>query len=339
MMSESDRKQAKPVTIISGFLGAGKTTFLNELIVHKKNRRLFIIENEFGSEGIDAELIAAPHDGIFELNNGCLCCSLNEGFSDLLKTIWRRKSEFDELVIETTGIADPAMVALPFLANPNIESSYRLESVICVVDAQLIEQQLAETEDARRQIVFADLILMNKVDTVRNGHNKHLEALLQSINPSAVIRSGNRETGYPFTELLALSRNDFDHKIAMECSSGNAAENEIENGHQEHHHRGLSSLSFVFDEPFDLEWFQHRLMMFLRFQAKDIYRIKGVIWAMEEKHKVIVQSVSKMLAISQGNEWKTDEIRRSRMVFIGRDLKSKGIEQMLKQLLAKRTHK
>lgn len=334
-MNVSNIEQAKPVTIISGFLGAGKTTFLNALIAHKKNRQLFIIENEFGKEGIDAGLILAPDADIFELNSGCLCCNLNEDLFDLLEILWERKDEFDELVIETTGIADPATVAQPFLVSQNIEKYYKLERVVCIVDAQLISFELEETEETRRQIVFADIILINKSDTVRDGYLKELEGLLRNINPTAVILSGNNETGYPLKEILALNRSYFDNQVALDSPQKYGTVYKVVSGHKEHHHHGISSLSFVFEQPFNLEWFEHRLMMFLSFQARDIYRVKGFIRAKEEKHKIIVQSVSKMLVITCGEEWKPDETLRSRIVFIGRDLKSKGLEQMLKQCLSK----
>lgn len=330
----------KSVTIISGFLGAGKTTFLNEYIKSLKGTRPFIIENEFGKEGIDAGLIMAPGEDVFELNSGCLCCNLNEDFFDLLEILWERNEEFDELLIETTGIADPAAVAQPFLSSPHIENYYKLQRVICIVDAQLVDFELEETEEARKQIAFADIILINKSNTVRKEYLAELEMMLRNINPFATILSGNKEEGYPLEQIMKFDRRENDYKAALpeipgtnmeqQCASHSPAEQ-----HKEHHHHNISSLSFVFEEPFNLQLFEHRLLVFLNFQAKDIYRVKGFIRASDENHKIIVQSVANLLAITPGETCQTDEKPKSRLVFIGRNLKAKGLQKMLEQCLDK----
>ena len=330
-MSTHQPETVKPVTIISGFLGAGKTTFLNEFIAYRKEVRPFIIENELGEEGIDAGLIVAPDSDVFELSNGCLCCSLNEDLFKLLHTLWKRNDEFDELVIETTGIADPAAIAQPFLVYPDIQNYYTLERVICIVDAQEIDFQLEETEEARKQIVSADIILINKVDTVRKEHLFDLEELLRNINPFATILSGDKESGYPLERIMTLTRDDFDGKMTTPVEPVQHHDHD----HNEFHHHSISSLSFVFDRPFNLDMFGHRLLVFLSLQAKNIYRVKGFIWANGEPQKVIVQSVAGALAISMGERWPSDEMPKSRLVFIGKDLTSKGLEKMLTQCLDK----
>src|ERR1700754_303865 len=192
--------EAKPVTILTGFLGAGKTTFLNALIAYKKGYKLAVIENEFGQEGIDGELVIRTDDNLFELNNGCLCFTLNEDFYSLLEVLWNGKDEFDELVIETTGIANPASVAAPFLTNASVPYYYKLKRVICLVDARNVEQQLRETEEARNQISFSDILLITKTDMVEGDKLADLEKLLRAINPFAVVPSGNRDR-YPFDEI------------------------------------------------------------------------------------------------------------------------------------------
>lgn len=375
MMDDNQPGTTKPVTIISGFLGAGKTTLLNEFIAYRKEIRPFIIENELGEEGIDAGLIVAPDADIFELNNGCLCCSLNEDLFDLLGELLKRKDEFDELVIETTGIADPATIAQPFMVYPEIENYYSLERVICIVDAQEIDFQLEETEEARKQIVFADIILINKADMVRKEHLFELEELLRNINPFATILSGDKESGYPLEKIMTLTRDNFDGEISVpdhpvhyhghhdhkdhqdhshsrgsthshahddlhyhkhsHPESHSHSHDHSDATHNEFHHQGISSLSFVFDRPFNLDMFGHRLLVFLSLQAKNIYRVKGFIWANEEPRKVIVQSVAGALAISMGERWPLEEIPKSRLVFIGKDLTSHGLEKMLTQCLDK----
>jgi len=339
MSSERLPTTAKPVTIISGFLGAGKTSFLNEYLAFQKDRKPIIIENEFGKEGIDAGLIIAPDAGVFELNSGCLCCNLNEDLFDLLGVLWEKNQDFDELLIETTGIADPAAVAQPFMISAEIERYYKLERVICLVDARLIRFELEETQEARKQIAFADIIVINKCDMVATENIGALEELLRNINPFATIFSGSKNTGYPLKEIMALNRADFDSRLATypQQSSADQADkstyDQKEPAVKEHHHQGISSLSFVFERPFNLELFEHRLLMFLNFQAKDIYRVKGFVWVSGSNDKIIVQSVSNLLGITSGPEWPAEELRRSRIVFIGRDLKSKGLKDMLEQCL------
>lgn len=343
-MSTHQPETTKPVTIISGFLGAGKTTFLNEYITYRKEVRPFIIENELGEEGIDTGLIVAPDSDVFELSNGCLCCSLNEDLFKLLHTLWKRNDEFDELVIETTGIADPAAIAQPFLVYPDIQKYYKLERVICIVDAQEIDFQLEETEEARKQIVSADIILINKTDTVRKEHLFDLEELLRNINPFATILTGDKQSGYPLEKIMALTRDDFDGKMTTTVEPAQHHDHDHSHSHSHHHadathdefhHHSISSLSFVFDRPFNLDMFGHRLLVFLSLQAKNIYRVKGFIWANDEPQKVIVQSVAGALAITMGERWPSDEMPKSRLVFIGKDLTSKGLEKMLAQCLDK----
>lgn len=327
--------QPKKVTIISGFLGAGKTTFLNELLIKRKGVRHLVIENEFGKEGIDAQLVIAPERDVFELNSGCLCCDLSEDLYDLLHSLWDRKSEFDELVIETTGIADPAKVAQPFLVLPQIKQYYSLARVICLVDARLIRFQIKDTEDAVRQIAFADIILINKTEDISSGYLQELQLLLGQINPCAAILSGNQQSGYPIDRILDLKRNDFDTKILpgkdAVCNLNPANMHKHVAG--EHHHKGISSLTFVFDRPFNFEAFYYRLVLLLNMNATEIYRVKGILWATEEPDKIILQSVSNILAITPGRRWEQQGQRASKLVFIGKDLKSKGLADFLRHCL------
>ncbi|MFT4095093.1 MAG: GTP-binding protein [Niabella sp.] len=325
----------KSVTIISGFLGAGKTSFLNEFISYNKDIKPVIIENEFGKEGIDAGLIVASEANIFEFNAGCLCCNLNEDLYDLLGVLWQRKGEFDELIIETTGIADPATVAQPFIVHSQVKQRYQLERVICIVDAHLIEFELTETEAARKQIVFADIIVINKCDTVAPEYVAQMKILLRNINPFATIFSGDKSAGYPLKDILQLIRNDFDSNTAYdlpvkETAAMGGEPQAVQPKCKTHQHKNIASLSFVFDEPFDLDLFSNRLWIFLNLQANDIYRVKGFVWTKGNERKMLVQSVSNILAITEDNEWRADEVKKSRLVFIGRDIKYKGIENMLR---------
>ena len=315
----------KPVTIITGFLGAGKTTFLNSVLTRSEAGKYAIIENEFGKESIDGELVVEVADSIFEMSSGCLCCSLNEDLVELLISLSKKAASFDELIIETTGIADPSSVAVPFLVDPLVTRYYELQRVVCVVDARSIVYELASTEEARKQISFSDILLISKTDLVTADELENIKGLLDNINPFATVLAIHNGK-YPIDEIMNFRRNV--DQIA-------AAENIGLSSHKEHHHHSLSSLTFSFDEPFDLPKLHHTLMVFLAVQAQDVYRVKGIFDAQDENHKIIIQSVAQYLSVSAGKQWTDDEVKRSRIVFIGKDLKSKGFEKLLRQCLYK----
>jgi len=177
----------KPSTILTGFLGAGKTTYLNYLLQSKPDIRYAIIENEYGEQSIDSELILRAEDDIIELNNGCLCCTLNDNLYDILNKLFERREEYDEILIEATGVADPRGLADPFITYPTIKKQFPLTRIICLIDAELIEDQLKNTKEAISQITFSDVLLINKIDLVSEGYLGELTERLQKLNPLAKI--------------------------------------------------------------------------------------------------------------------------------------------------------
>lgn len=313
--------QPKPVTIITGFLGAGKTTFLNEILTAGKKGKYAIIENEFGKESIDGELVMEISDNIFEMSSGCLCCNLNEDLVDLLIDLSKKATAFEELIIETTGIADPSSVALPFLIDPLVTRYYQLQRVICLVDARNIAYELETTEEARKQISFSDVLLISKTDLVADEELLAIHTLLKEINPFAIILSGTKEH-FPHKEIMHYIRNQNEHFTGKEKTS-------------EKHHHSLSSLTLTYDQPFDIPALQHTLMVFMAVQSKDIYRVKGIVYGFGESEKYILQSVAEFLAMAPGTPWQKDEIRKSKFVFIGKNLKLKGFEKLLSHALHK----
>lgn len=323
----------KPVTIITGFLGAGKTTFLNEYIRYNKESRPVVIENEFGEEGIDGGLVIAAGSDIFEFNNGCICCNLNEDLFDLLEVLWERKQTFDELVIEATGVADPATVAQPFFTTKELDKYYVVERIICIVDASFIELQLKETEEAKKQIAYADIIVLNKCEGFSGEEFRQLKQLLESLNPFAKVFFGNKSDGYPMERIMSLKRGDFDRKIVSPSVSLKKiipASASLLAAPQVVRHHNLTSVSFVLEEPFNLTALKHQLMIFLAFETS-VYRIKGILSEYGNNNKVIIQSVMDAFSITEGEEWKEDEVKSSRLVFIGKDLKSDEINDLLQE--------
>jgi G3E family GTPase len=315
---------SKPVTILTGFLGSGKTTFLNQVLEQKGETRFAIVENEFGEAGIDGELIIKPDNEIFELSNGCLCCSLNEGIYDILNELSQKTEQFDELIIETTGIADPANVANPFFSNSEIKKDFPVKRIVCLVDVELIEYQLIETEEAIKQLAFSDIILLNKTSKVSEVYLDELKHKLLSINPFIKFFE---EKGmiFPVKEIFDTVR-DADLKIE---------ENENKPHSHEHKHGKIKSFTFRFQEPFNDKELQMRLFGYLVFEAKGLYRIKGIINAKDVNHRLILQSVGQSLSISGGKPWETDEIRESKIVFIGKDLDKAFFEGLLQGCLAR----
>ncbi len=329
-----------PVTILSGFLGAGKTTYLNHLLQENRSKKYAIIENEFGEQGIDNEIIFRPDETIVELNNGCLCCTLNDNLYDILNELHERRKEFDEVIIEATGVADPAGLALPFISHPLVKKHFPLTAIICLVDAELIEDQLLETEEARSQIAFSDILLINKTDLVSKRYILELKAKLKQLNPLAVITSGFKDQ-FPkikfnrhndeLEEILEHSKKDFEF--------GNDQLNfPVEKPHSHHPHKHtqeINSFTFTFDEPFDLNLLRHQLLVYLTFQSKGLYRLKGLVWLANEDQQFLLQSVGKRFDFNKQRTWKRTEQRQSTLVFIGKSLQRQGLERMLSSCISK----
>ena len=312
----------KPVTLLTGFLGAGKTTLLNEYLAYRKGVRFAIIENEIGEQGIDGELIMQTEDTFVEMNNGCICCTLNDNFNEILKGLNEREKQWDELIIEATGIADPAGIALPFMADPAIYRFFKLARIVCLVDSSIIEDQLDDTEEAVKQITFSDILLLNKADQVQPGYLDSLQQMLAEINPMAHIMTGHKNH-YPLNEIAAFTREQAEEELPSH-HHGN------EHGH---HHSDINSISFTFTEPFDIYALAERLNVLLLLRSKDVYRTKGIFYDPGEQQKVVVQSVRTSLLVSHGVAWKKGEEKTSRIVFIGKDLAPKEYEKMLRQCI------
>jgi len=336
--------KAKEVTLLTGFLGAGKTTVLNAVIAKKKDTRFAIIENEIGEESIDAGLILKSEDDIMELNNGCLCCTLNDNIYELLNNLWDRKDSWDHLIIEATGIADPANIAHPFLTSDNVKRGFDLKRVICIVDAELIEDQLKEHPEAIKQIAFSDLILLNKVEKVSAGYVRALQAILKSINPFAetLIAEGQN---FQVTKLFARERfaNFYSNPRPVATPKGifslSSAAPEKQplvafgTSHNKHEHSDIETILLKYKESMNIQELEHRMMVFLIAQSANVYRVKGIIYSHLFESRIVLQTVGKSLAITLGETWLPDEIRETKIVVIGKGLKLYGFDKMFRTCL------
>lgn len=310
-----------PVTIITGFLGAGKTTLLNRLIAEHPEKKFAIIENEFGDIPIDQELVVNAKDGIFEMSNGCICCSLNVELGELLQKLMSDEYDFNHLIIETTGIAEPDGIASAFIGG-NKSSKFVLDGTICLADAHDIIKNLDERGEAHKQISFADLILLNKTDLVTQEQLAEVTNRIQQHNAEAPIFKGS--FGKVEKDVLKLSAYD-----------GNSLENKLLNPHHHHHHNELVAHSFEFKEPLLADKFEHWINMLLFLSGYQIYRIKGILNLEKETHKVIFQSVRSNSKIEIGSPWQEGEIRKSKIVFIGNNVKKEVLNKGLKGCIKK----
>lgn len=319
-----------PVTLLTGFLGSGKTTFMNELMASREDTRFAIIENEVGETGIDGDLVLKSDKNLMEVNNGCLCCTLNDNLLEILKNLYERNEEWDELLIEATGIADPAGVAAPFFNQPGIHNNFELQRIICLVDAGQIEELLQIEGVVAKQIGYCDAILLNKADTVAPSYLKSLKQRLRNSNPLAQIYSGQKGD-YPLAEVLSNNG----EVISKNLQNGHSSETGHNHDHHDYAHGEINALTFTFEEPFDINLLKNTLASFLMFQAKDVYRLKGIVYDPVYSERLIIQSVMNTVAVERGTPWQSDEEPKSQFVLIGKNLKAKGHERMLRKGLRK----
>ncbi len=322
-----NQPQPIPVTILTGFLGAGKTTLLNHLIQQNPDRRFAIIENEFGDIGIDNELIVDTEDGLFEMSNGCICCTLNDELVATLSKLVRSEQSFDHLLIETTGMAEPDGVAAAFMTDPGVQEYFRLDSIICLADAEQIEDVLAERTEAQKQIAFADCIILNKKSNVRPEYLQEIQQKLALINPFGYFIT----TDYADVETNLLHLNAYDQREVTRKIEHVSEHHH----HHQHHTHDVAAHSFTFDTPLDFLKFMHWAKVLLMVNGKQIYRIKGILYFKTEEQRIIFQSVRNQSAFQRGEAWGKDESRQSRIVFIGKGVKREALERSLRSCLAK----
>jgi len=280
-----------------------------------------VIENEFGEIPIDQELVLNAEDGIFELSNGCICCSLNAELGELLQKLMKDEYEFDHLIIETTGIAEPDGIASAFIGG-NKASKFILDGTVCLADAHDILRNLEERGEAHKQVTFADAIVLNKTDLVNKNQLEQAKFTLTRYNADARI----------FTSTYGQVKADL---LDLHAYYANQVENKLLNPHQHHHHNELISHSFELKEPLIAERFEHWINMLLFLSGYQIYRIKGILNIEGETHKIIFQSVRSNSKIDVGSRWKNGESKISRVVFIGNNIKKEPLEKGLKSCLKK----
>lgn len=299
-----------PVTVLTGYLGAGKTTLLNRILTETHGRRYAVIVNEFGELGVDNDLVVDVDEEVFEMNNGCICCTVRGDLIRIMNGLMKRRERFDGILIETTGLADPAPVAQTFFADEFVRSRTRLDAVITVVDAKHVFDRLADSPEAAEQIVFADVIVINKTDLVSPAELEAVEAKVRAINPFARQFRASRGN-VPTAALLDIGA--FDLNRILEREPGFLTDD------THSHNEEVVSMSFEVEREIDPEKFNAWITAVLTTQGQDILRSKGILYHPGEERRFAFQAVH-MMAEGDYIPPRPNDPRRSRIVFIGRNL-------------------
>ena len=321
-----------PVTILTGFLGSGKTTLLNTILKEQHGHRIAVIENEFGEAGIDNDLLVQEQgEQIIEMNNGCICCTVRGDLVRILGELNTRKRSgqihFDHVIIETTGLADPAPVAQTFFVDDGIAEQYRLDAIVTMVDAKHAPQQLDEHHEAQEQVGFADRILITKTDTVQPDGVAALRQRLVQMNPRA--RIGEARHGKADIDQL-LDIHGFSLNAILEIEPDFLTDVDHE------HDDDVTSFVFREEEPLDLEHIESFLNGILQVYGPQLMRYKGILNIKGMKQRVVLQGVHMLMGSVEGAAWKRGEKRESKMVFIGRDMPKELLLGGLAQCVAKK---
>ncbi|MEL6247957.1 MAG: GTP-binding protein [Cyanobacteria bacterium J06627_15] len=299
-----------PVTVLTGYLGAGKTTLLNHILTHEHGKKVAVIVNEFGEVGIDNQLVIDADEEIFEMNNGCICCTVRGDLIRIIGNLMRRRDKFDHLVIETTGLADPAPVIQTFFVDEDIQSQLLLDAVVTVVDAKHIYQHW-DSDEAQEQIAFADVILLNKVDLVEPEILDDLENKIRGMNALVKIyRTCNSELD--MASVLGVRAFDLDRALEIDPDFLG------EDAHE--HDESVYSLAFTESGALDSKKLNSWMSNLLQNQGPDIFRMKGILNIAGEDNRFVFQGVHMIFDGKPERPWKPTETRKSELVFIGRNL-------------------
>jgi len=361
-----------PVTILTGFLGAGKTTLLNRILAESHGHRIAVIENEFGPESVDNELLVRDAgEQIVEMNNGCVCCTVRGDLARILGEL-RQKREagsisFDRVVIETTGMANPGPVTQTFFVDEDVGTHYRIDGVITVVDAKHGHATLDAQTEAQNQVGFADRILLSKTDLVDPEEARSLRERLVRMNPRAPIRNVHMGQvpvgeifdigGFDLTSVLDLDP-DFlaaehpDARRAREHQDGHGHDDHEhhdhdhgpdhahedgghDHAHDHHHHHDDAIKAFVFtsERPFDARRLEETMSALIQVYGPDLLRYKGVLFVRGSGRRMILQGVHMLMGVEPGRSWERRDTPASKMVFIGRNLPKEIFVQGLESCL------
>lgn len=362
-MSEAQTQSPNqiPVTVLTGYLGSGKTTLLNRILSENHGKRYAVIVNEFGEIGIDNDLIVESDEEIYEMNNGCVCCTVR---GDLIRTVeglMRRPGRFDAILVETTGLADPAPVAQTFFMDDDVRSKTKLDAVVALVDAKHLPLRLKDSHEAEDQIAFADVILLNKTDLVSREELRDIEGTLRAINPTAYIHRTERASidldkvldrgAFDLKRVLEndphfleAHDHDHDHVCGPDCDHDHHHHDHHDHHHHDHSHHHHAAASPIHDVTvqsvslrageMDPKKFFPWIEKITQTEGPNILRLKGIIAFKDDPDRYVIQGVHMIMEGDHQRAWKDDEKHESRLVFIGRKLDADALKRGFESSLA-----
>jgi G3E family GTPase len=321
-----------PVTVLTGFLGAGKTTLLNHILTEQHGKRIAVIENEFGEIGIDDALVLDAEEEIFEMNNGCICCTVRGDLIRILGNLMKRQDRFDQIVIETTGLADPAPVAQTFFVDDEIASQLRLDAIVTVVDAKHLITHLDDDKpegvenEAVEQLAFADRVVLNKVDLADDAQLGEVERRIREINSLApIVRTSHGKVD--LDAILDVGAFDLDRVLVDDPGF-------LDPDAEHQHDVTVSSVGIEAEGEVDGDRLNRWLGELLRNKGVDIFRSKGIVAIAGMDERYVFQGVHMLLDGQADRPWRNGEARTNRLVFIGRNLDRDELERNFRACLA-----
>jgi len=344
-----------PVTVLTGYLGAGKTTLLNRILTEPHGQKFAVIVNEFGEIGIDNDLVVNADEEVFEMNNGCICCTVRGDLVRIIAGLLRRRNKFDAIIVETTGLADPAPVAQTFFMDETVGAKARLDAVVTVADAKWLKDRLKDAPEAKNQIAFADVILLNKIDLVSDEELREVEARIRAINPYARLHRTERSR-VAIADVLGRNAFDLDRILEIEpqfLAADDHHDHDHHHGHDHHHdhdhdhghdHNGgglkhyhdedMQSVALKTDKPLNPDKFFPWVQELVATEGPNILRSKGILAFKDDPQRFVFQGVHMILDGDHQRDWKPGEARESRIVFIGRNLPEAAIRQGFESCVA-----
>ncbi|MCC6984421.1 MAG: GTP-binding protein [Bauldia sp.] len=324
-----------PVTVLTGYLGAGKTTLLNRILTEEHGKKYAVIVNEFGEVGIDNELIVESDEEVYEMNNGCVCCTVRGDLIRVVEGLMKRPGNFDGILVETTGLADPGPVAQTFFMDDDVRAKAKLDAVVTVADAKHLLSRLEDAPEAEDQIAFADVILLNKTDLVTPAEIAKVERRVKAINPHATVHKTER-CSIAIDKVLDRGAFDLDRILGLDPDFLEADGHDHDHhdhdhdhdhhDHDHHHHdhdhahddsvKSVALVSGTLDPEKFFPWVQEVTQK----QGPDILRLKGILSFDRDDERYVLQGIHMLLEGNHQRAWKDDEARKSKLVFIGRNL-------------------